>query len=138
MNLEKRIAELITAEWKEVQFDSKRLYGWVAERLKGSVTIEGADPIVATATRNVIRHMRVDGRRVFQNAHILDENGEPQRVYVQMRFADFDQALSIVRQSESHAIAMIKESNNLAVEAQTFGHQIPLPFPDWADEADAK
>ena len=130
MNLEKRIESLIESGWKDVEFDSSKLYAWVAREIDGSLKIEGADPIIRVATRNVVRRMRgPNGRRVFQNARITDAEGSMKHVWVQMRFADFPQAESIVDRAAALALSLSREANNLAVEAREYGHQIPLPFP---------
>ena len=137
MNLESRIDEIID-EFPDVEFQSARLYQFVQERLSKGIEIDGTDPVIRDATRKRMKAKRgKNGRRQFQNAHFKDEDGKTQHLWIQMELADFSQAKSIVDRSASMAISMVRESNNLAIEAQDCGHQIPLPFPWLKDEAAA-
>lgn len=133
--LEKRVRAWILKHWHDSKFRSRDFLDALHAEF-GGVVVQRGDPSLSAIGRNALRVITDHGRRQFRSATLLNENGKEERVWVQPKFSEFDEAVAVVKGIASNAMRNIKRANIVALDYQAWGQPVQLPFPEFVERDD--
>ena len=136
--LTKKITEIVY-EYPVKNFaSSSDLYTYVRERVTTDDLAANFKSIVNDTTRRVMKTLTDDnGRRVFQNVPLFDDEGNEVHRWIQPRLMNLEEAKATVDQMARIGENTCRKANEMARQfREDQQYQIPLPFP-WLDDLEA-